>query len=673
MLLRWWRLFRALGVPTMLFLAPALTVQDLPRLSYVLSTRGALANLALELAAVLALEACVATLLTAALSAMRALGRWDESGDRRCAGLLTFVSAVLFALALIYPLADLVDPILSAGAQAALVLGSVALAARLGWRDGWARLDRLNRSAQAVLALCPLLLLPLAAGDFGWRGFDSIARAPRTDPTASHMPAASNLPNIVLISLDALAAEDMSLYGYRLPTTPRFERLARRSYNFVRFVSASDFTTPAVASMLTGRYPLGERVFQLYGHLPRRLRDDNLARVLQRHGYTTAAIVTNPAAHPLTLRIADSFSLLPRPPTPWWVFAGTPLMQLENNLLFDAVNAFGTNAMLKNFCWLSARCNRASWVDPRAVLAAARRLIRGLPQPYFVWVHLYPPHAPYVTGAPFRGRYLPGDAFATHTQYLWESPGAYYPPADQHRVDLLRLRYDESIAECDDALGEFLDRLASDDRGANTILAVTSDHGESFAGGWWSHQSPDLRYAETHIPLLISLPHQDRGYVETANADLADLAPTLLALAGIAPPPWMEGHALLGGGRAAPADGPSFSPSFSMYLAESDPFGTASRGAIAANSGPWHLVWYFPSDSAVAFDIASDPEERHPLLASDPRYPQAVAAALLAEIQRRFGGELKGSAPAAAQNPSAPCTPTRRAQARTRSGAGADR
>ena len=636
MLLRWWRLFRALAVPTMLFLAPALAVQDLPRLSWVLSTRGALAHFALEVSVVLALEACIATLLTVALSAMRALGRWDEGADRRCAGVLTFISVVLFTLALIYPLEGFVDSIVSAGVQAALVLGSIALAARMGWSDGWARLDRLNRSAQAVLALCPLLLLPLAAGDFGWRGFDAIASARRADPIASDMPAASNRPNIVLISFDALAAEDMSLYGYRLPTTPQFERLARRSYNFINFLSASDFTTPAVASMLTGRYPLSDRVFQLYGHLPYRLRDDNLARVLQRHGYTTAAVVTNPAAHPLTLRIADSFSRLPRPPTPWWVFPGTPLMQLKNNLLFDAMNAFATSAVLKNFCWLSARCNRASWVDPRAVLGAAQELMRGLPQPYFVWVHLYPPHSPYVTAAPFGGRYLPGDTFTTHTQYFWESPDTYYSPADQHRVDLLRLRYDERVAECDSALGEFADRLASDAASANTILAVTSDHGESFAGGWWSHQSPDLRYAETHIPLLISLPHQDRGYVETANADLADLAPTLLALAGIAPPPWMDGRALLGGGRAVSPD----APSFSMYLAESDPFGAASRGAIAANSGPWHLVWYFPSNGAVVFNVASDPEERHPLLASDSRYPKTVAAALVAEIQRRFGDKL---------------------------------
>jgi len=649
MFFRWWRLFRALAVPTILFLAPALAFQDLPRLSFVLSTRGALVNLALEISAVLALEACIVTSLTIALSAMHALGRWDERDDRRCAGLLTFISAVMFALTLIYPLEAFIGSILSTGAQAALILASIAALARLGWSDGLARLDNLNRSAQPVLTICPLLLLAGLAGDFGWRGFDPIPGARIADPIASKLPGTSNKPNIVLISFDALAAQDMSLYGYPLQTTAQFERLARRSYNFVNFVSTSDFTTPAAASMLTGEYPLTHRVFQLYGHLPHRLRKHNLAWILRDEGYTTAAIVTNPAAHPLTLRIADSFSQIPRPPTPRWVFAGTPLMQLTGNLLFDAVDAFGTNAVLKNFCWLSKRCNRESWIEPRRVLAAAQELIGEMPQPYFVWVHLYPPHSPYVAAAPFRGRYLPGDAFATQTQYLWESPGAYYSPAQQHRVNLLRLRYDESVAECDSALGEFADWLASGDRGANTILVVTADHGESFSNGWWSHQSPDLRYTETHIPLLISLPHQGRAYTESANADLTDLAPTMLALAGIAEPTWMEGHALIGRGRAVSPN----TPSFSMYLAESDPFGAARRGAIAANSGPWHLVWYFPSGGASLFDIASDPAERHPMLASESRYPKSVAATLIGEIQRRFGDELNG-APDRAAKPTSP-------------------
>ena len=140
----------------------------------------------------------------------------------------------------------------------------------------------------------------LTAG-FGWRSFDPMPQAQQFPPNPNAKP------NVVLISFDALTAQDMSLYGYRLPTTPQFERLAQRSYNFVNFVSTSDFTTPAVASMLTRQHPLTNRVFQLDGHIPDRLREQNIAWILRQHGYTTAAIVTNPSAHPLALRLGGLF------------------------------------------------------------------------------------------------------------------------------------------------------------------------------------------------------------------------------------------------------------------------------------------------------------------------------------------------------------------------------
>ena len=184
-------------------------------------------------------------------------------------------------------------------------------------------------------------------------------------------------------------------------------------------------------------------------------------------------------------------------------------------MLFNAANGLAVNALLRDFGWFFGRFNNAAWVEPRAVFASAEAFVRGTPAPYFLWVHLYPPHGPYLTYQRFLGRFLPGSDLTTQAQYFWQTPGADYPPAMQHEVDLLRLRYDESIANCDNALGEFLDWMTRDGRDANTILIGTSDHGENFSGGRWTHESPNLHYAETHIPLLISLPHQNRGYTET--------------------------------------------------------------------------------------------------------------------------------------------------------------
>ncbi len=632
---RWWLLFRGLAVVTVLFLAPALTIQELRPLSYLLSVRGAVAELAVEISAILLLEALCVTFLALILSAGHALKLWKDRADANCAGFLTFASAILCGLALLYPLDGIIGQIAGAGLQAALILAAVALLTFSGWQRAFARFNRLNQSAQMVLAVCPLLLIPVLTGGFGWRSFDAMPRARRFAPS----PAAK--PNVVLISFDALTAQDMSLYGYRLPTTPQFERLAKRSYNFVNFVSAADFTTPAVASLLTGQYPLTNRVFQLYGHIPHRLRENNLAWILQRHGYTTAAIVTNPAAHPLALRLANSFSSLPWPPMSSWTFPGTFLLQLRHSLLFNAANGFTVNAILR-FGSLFGLYNKVGWVEPHAVFASAQDFIRGARAPYFLWVHLYPPHAPYLTDARFRGRFLPGSDFTTQAQYFWQAPEASYPPAMQHAVDLLRLRYDESITECDSALGEFLDWMATSHRDANTVLVVTADHGESFSGGWWTHESPDLHYAETHIPLLISLPHQNRGYTETEDGDLTDIAPTLLAVLGIGKPSWMDGHSLIGTARApAPPE-----PSFSMYLAQSNAFSRPTTGAIAVNSGAYHLVWYFPSGGVELFDIARDPEEKHYVFTLYPPYPSGMAMALVGDLQRRFVDALNSRPPA---------------------------
>jgi arylsulfatase A-like enzyme len=630
---RWWLLFRSLAVPTVLFLAPALAVQELHPLSYLLSTRGAAAEIALEISAVLLIEACCAAFLTLVLTAGRLFGLWLDRADRNCAGILTLAGAIMFVLALLYPLETFVGRVVGAGVQAIIVLTAAALVTAFGWRRAFAQLDRLNQSAQAILILCPLILLAAFTGGFGWRSFDRIPLAHRSgaDPPA--------MPNVVMVSFDAMSAQDMSLYGYKIPTTPQFERLARRGYNFVNFASTSDFTSPAAASLITGQYPLRNRVFQLYGHVPHRLRHQNLAWVLKQHGYSTAAIVTNPAAHPLCLRLEDSFSILPRPPVSGSNFPGNYLLQLRHSTMFNAVNGVAVNGILRDLGFLFGRFNHSGAVIPDAVFASAESLIGGLREPYFLWIHVYPPHAPYITDARFQGRFLPGTDFTTQAQYFWEAPGAQYPAPMQHRVDLLRLRYDESVAECDAALGKFLDWMAANRRDEHAIIIVTADHGENFSRGWWSHESPNLHYAETHIPLVISLPGENRAYSESQDADLTDVAPTLLAILGIAQPPWMDGHPLIG---ASSAPALASQPSFSMYLAESDSYERATAGAIAVNSGAYHLVWYFPSGGVELFDILRDPEENQLMFAGYPPYPPGIAMALVGEIQRRFIGALNG-------------------------------
>jgi len=620
----WWLLFRNLAVQTLLFLVPILVTQQLHALSFILSTHGAIAELALEGLVIVLLEAVVAAVLTILLTAGHLLDLLPAGADGACAGFLATVITLACVLEFLSPL----DGIAGVRASSAVQLGvfglTLALFALFGWRRVFARLTRLNASAQMVVGLIPLLLIVALSGDYGWRNFD---RMPHASMAAADPPSR---PNIILISLDALSAQDMSLYGYRRPTTPNLQRLAQRSYNFVNFSSTSDFTTPAAASLLTGQYPISDRVFQLYGHVPRQLGKRNLAWVLREHGYTTAAIVTNPAAYPTTLGLDQSFSYLPRPPITSWLYPGTFLLQLRHSLLFDSANALSLFVLKLIGGWF-ASFNQHGWVEPRAVFASAERFIGGSARPYFLWLHLYPPHAPYVSDPGYRGLFLSGTAFADQSQYLWHLPGPAYVPKLQPTIDQLRARYDESIREVDDNLGQFLSWLSTHQNG-NVIVVVTADHGESFSGGWYGHSSPYLRYPETHIPLLLSLPGQERGFNAPQNGDLADVAPTLLALLHIARPAWMDGHSLLAPASASQPWGPGFS----MYLARARPQNQPTQGTIAATAGGFHLVWYFPNQGVQLYDVRQDPEQKDNLAFIYPH----VAAALIGAIRQRFGKQL---------------------------------
>jgi arylsulfatase A-like enzyme len=503
----------------------------------------------------------------------------------------------------------------------------------------FARLNQLNASASIVMGAIPLLALLAWSGGYGWRSFDPMPKASRVamDPPLQ--------PNIILISFDALSAQDMSLYGYGRPTTPNFQRLAQHSYNFVNFSSTADFTTPGVASLLTGRYSTTNRVFQLYGHVPARLSEENLAWILRQHGYTTAAIVTNPGAHPLILRLDDSFSYLPKPPITPWFGLGTFFLQLRHSLIFDSANELSM-FVLKMVGGAFSSFNQRGWVDPQAAFASAEKFVAGSAQPYFLWLHLYPPHAPYVNAPAYRHVFLQGDAFTTQTQFLWGRPQPNYRYSEQAKIDVLRARYDESIRESDAALGQFLLWLGHN-QSSNLILVVTSDHGESFSGGWYGHGSPYLRYPETHIPLLLSLPGQERGFTKTQDADLADVAPTILSLLQIPRPSWMDGHSLLALASAAQP----FVPSFSLYLASARPDRrVAAQGAVAATAGGCHLVWYFPMGGVQLYDVRRDPEQRRNIAyfrSSRTALSPQVAAMLIDAIRQRFGAQLNldGKAP----------------------------
>jgi arylsulfatase A-like enzyme len=155
------------------------------------------------------------------------------------------------------------------------------------------------------------------------------------------------------------------------------------------------------------------------------------------------------------------------------------------------------------------------------------------------------PHAPYDPSPPFFGRFLDTNEFRFygHLEALRYYGGLTYPATNQPSIDKWRLRYDEWIAQADEAFGTFVSELDRSRKLADTAVLISADHGESFDGGLWGHNTPVLLRPIIHVPLLVRVPGQANGRVD-APFDHTDLAPTILHLAGLPQPAWMKGQPL---------------------------------------------------------------------------------------------------------------------------------
>ena len=242
----------------------------------------------------------------------------------------------------------------------------------------------------------------------GKAGFATSVRASGSRPSG---------PNVLLVTFDAFTAEDMSVYGYRLPTTPRMAEFAARSSVFGNFYSACTFTTPCMATLLTGLYPSEHGVYHLEGRLRGDARARNLPRMMRAGGYATAASTSNPYAYFLQEGLGADFDALPDPP---YRTAGFDLWHATNFLhpresYSNRTDEYENLEDIRDYLpsHLGSRMPRLfgrtkSGFAPSESFAQARQILDRLPDGFFLWVHVLAPHAPYLPDTPWMGR------FSTH-------------------------------------------------------------------------------------------------------------------------------------------------------------------------------------------------------------------------------------------------------------------
>ncbi len=438
------------------------------------------------------------------------------------------------------PTADLFTPALLWGGAATVLLTLTAGLIRRAqlWSTGVP--ERVGSAMPVSVALLVLLLAVLAATGLTPRPYDPGALIPGESRAGGD---AGERPNILLISIDTLRADHLGCYRYPRPVSPNIDRLAREGVLFEQTVCPLPRTVPALASMLTGLYPQDHG---LRDNLRKALPPEvpTLAGQLRDAGYHTFAVNANGLVHP-TRGLARGFDYYYTPAMDW---DRSPFLRT----LYDRFVSPQTIP--------GERGSKVHFEEGEPLTRRAERLLRRFPElpdgdPFFFWVHYYDPHMLYSPPPPWNMKF--GKPYAgpyrKSLNYGLVSKGYMIfrcdlPESDRQRgVDL----YDGEIGFTDQLVGRLLRTLGQTGLLENTIVVLTSDHGESLGEHDYYFDHGDFLYDPSmRIPLIIRLPGGEQGGERVGRqTTLMDLMPTLLELSGgeplPLPPSGYGGHSLL--------------------------------------------------------------------------------------------------------------------------------
>lgn len=290
----------------------------------------------------------------------------------------------------------------------------------------------------------------------------------------------SDTPNIIIVLIDTLRTDHLSYNGYERLTSPNIDAFAKESLNFEYAYSGSSWTAPSVATLFTGVYP------SVHGMMPPNARvkaaekfsfklgEDlyTLAEVLKDSGYSTYGVSSNEW-------ISDRFGYT----------QGFDHFLVESRMNADLVNK------------------------------KAYRMIDRIAQssdPFFLYIHYFDPHDPYKPPRPFDTHFK--EKSENNTQ-------------DKHLRKLI-LGYDNEIFFVDKKIGELFRYLKSKRLYQDTLIILTSDHGEQFNERGHIGHGFTLHNEEIKIPMLIRTPGQQIGKIVRDPVSHIDIYRTIAELVG---------------------------------------------------------------------------------------------------------------------------------------------
>ena len=495
------------------------------------------------------------------------------------------------------------------------------------------------RSAAYSLPVLGLIVAGLAASVFGADWLKASREAARPLPSAGS-------PNVLLVVLDTVRADHLSVYGYERPTTPTLELLASNGVRFDSARSTAPWTLASHASLFTGKLPRELRVRYLS---PIAKGSPTIAGHLSSKGYATAGFVANVLYCGRETGLAEGFThyedyrlqgvmdgfFLGRLADRGLMGLFAVLDGVRSSLHSDALAPLERlvgEYLVQGEGFSPLRRKSASEIDRDFLAWLARR--SDTKRPFFAFLNFYDAHTPYFPPHTSNIRFgLTPASVADEAALLdWEI-------LDKAKLSgrlktLGRDAYDDCIRSLDDQLRGLFSSLS--DRGLldNTVVILTADHGEGMGEhDLWVH-AESLYLPEIHVPLIVMTPRTRpaRGVVREV-VSLADIPSTIADMAGQGADSPFPGRSL-----ARTWKGEARNASAVSELDAPDPT-DPNQGRSPARSGPltaieagsYRYIHRSIREKEELYDLSDDPEETH----------DRAGEASMGPVLQRFRAELR--------------------------------
>ncbi|TDQ40767.1 sulfatase [Aureibacillus halotolerans] len=406
-------------------------------------------------------------------------------------------------------------------------------------------------------------------------------------------------PNVLLLGIDSLRSDHMSLYGYERLTTPHIDQFAKKATVFEKHYSPSIPTTPGYASMLTGMDCFGTDVVALRHKGPLGAHVKTLPELLGEQGYNTTCIG----------------------------FSGNPSSRgFQTYLDFEGWAADETG-----------RSPKAENLNDVA-LPELERLAEE-DKPFFLFLRHMDPHSPYLPPRPFERMFYGGDEldplnesmkdiyqFKPFVDYFvtWFPEGC----TDAAYIDA---QYDGAVAYMDASIQTIFEKVEALGIEEETLIILTSDHGETLNEHECYYDHHGLYDSNLHIPLILRYPGKTpEGQRHTDVTQIKDIMPTILELLGIDSGISFDGQSLVPLMNGEASDFPS-----EFYLTEA----TWMR-KHGWRTPEWKLIRALEPDihfkpEVELYDLVNDPEETSNVAETQPDIVKELTNKLESHIEQR--------------------------------------